>query len=467
MDDTKPQQNELGIEPIGRLLVKFSVPSMVSLLVNSIYNMVDQIFIGQGVGFLGNAATNVAFPFVTLSLSLALLISDGCASNLSLRLGAGDRRSAEQGFGNALVLSTVAGIVIMVLGTLFLRPMLLLFGSTQTVLPYAIDYTGIMLWGIPFVSISIVISSAIRADGNPRYSMFCMLVGAIANTILDPIFIFVFNWGVKGAALATVIGQVLNFLLCIRYIPKFQHITLTREVMKLRGAVVKTVCLLGISSFINQIAIMLVQIVVNNTVTFYGAQSVYGEDIPLTCFGIVMKVNQIIMALIIGIAGGAQPIIGFNYGAEKFDRVRKTYLLAVSCASVFAVAGFLVFQITPETIIAIFGQENELYQTFAVQCFKTVLLALFLNGFQMVTAQFFQAIGKPHKAVALSLSRQILFLIPLLIFLPRMFGLDGALYAFPCADVLAFLLAFTFILFEIRLLSRQHSEQQKALGNES
>lgn len=465
MDDAKALQNELGIEPIGRLLAKFSIPSMISLLVNSLYNIVDQIFIGQGVGFLGNAATNVAFPFVTLSLSVALLISDGCASNLSLRLGAGDRRSAEQGFGNALVLSGLTGIIIVLLGSLFLEPMLLLFGSTQTVLPLAMDYTGIMLWGIPFVSVSIVISSAVRADGNPRYSMICMLAGAVVNTILDPMFIFVFKWGVKGAALATIIGQIVNFLLCVRYIPRFRHITLSREAMKLRGAVCKAVCMLGISSFITQISIMFVQIVVNNTVTFYGAQSIYGEDIPLTCFGIVMKVNQIIMALIIGVAGGAQPIIGFNYGAEKYDRVRKTYLLAVGCATCFATAGFLIFQFAPEAIIAIFGQENELYQTFAVQCFRTVLLVVFLNGFQIVTSQFFQAIGKPQKAIVLSLSRQILFLIPLLILLPRAFGLDGALYAFPCADTLAFLLSLTVVLFELRLLTRQHTAQQDAAEN--
>ncbi len=452
MQKNASARNELGTKSVGKLLLQFSVPSMISMLVNSLYNLVDQIFIGQGVGYLGNAATNVAFPFVTLSLALALLVSDGCAANMSLSLGAGDQEKANKGLAGSLLLAATFGILLFAVGSIFLTPLLRLFGSTETVLPYAQDYTRITLLGMPFVIVSITLSAVIRADGSPRYAMVCMLVGALINTVLDPLFIFVFRWGVKGAAWATIIGQFANFLLTVRYLFRLRHVRLVRKYVRYDLRIMGHVCLLGISSFINQVAIMLVQIVVNNTVTRYGAQSIYGADIPLTCFGIVMKVNQIIAAFIIGIGSGAQPIVGFNYGAGQYARVRRTYALAVSAATFFSVVGFLVFQLIPDKIILLFGQENALYNEFAVLCFRRVLLCVFALGFQMVTSGFFQSIGKAKISALLSLSRQVMFLIPLMLLLPLAFGLNGALFAFPIADTAAALLAAVFVVRELRLL---------------
>lgn len=454
METQQPQGNELGILPVWKLLVKFSVPGMISLLVNSLYNIVDQVFIGQGVGYLGNGATNVAFPFVTLSLAVSLLISDGCAANMSLRLGEGNRQKAEEGIGNALTLSIIVSLILLVIGFVFLKPMLLLFGATPAVLPYAIDYTRIVLFGLPFMAVGITLGGVIRADGAPQFSMVCMLAGAILNTILDPIFIFVFHWGVQGAALATILGQILTLSVSLLYVKRSRHITFRRDAMRLNGSTCRVIAALGISSFITQLAIFVLQIIVNNTVTHYGALTAFGSDIPLTCFGIVIKVNQIVMAFIIGIAGGAQPIIGFNYGARLYDRVKKTYLYSAGAATVFALLGFVVFQFFTQPVINIFGQNDALYNEFALMAFRIVLFFVFLEGFQMVTSLFFQAIGKPLKAVILSLSRQILLLVPLLLILPLYMGLNGALYAFPAADVIAFILAFFFIAYELKHLGQ-------------
>lgn len=432
--------NPLGYEPLPKLLRSFAVPSVIAMLVSSLYNIVDQIFIGQGVGYLGNAATNVAYPLTTICLAIALLIGIGSASRFSLSLGAGEPEQAARVVGNAIAMMAVLGILYALLVELFLHPLLLAFGATPDVMPYAIEYTRITALGMPLLIVTNAMSNLARADGSPKYSMTCMLVGAVINTILDPTFIFVFHQGVAGAALATVIGQFFSFLLAVRYAFRFQHINLRREHLRLSLSESLQTASLGMSSSLNQVAITFVQIVINNSLTHYGASSIYGTDIPLAACGIVMKTNAILLAVVIGISQGSQPIIGFNYGAKQYDRVRGIYRLAIGCNLVVSLVGFLLFQFCPRQIISIFGSGNALYFEFAVRFMRIFLFMVLVNGVQMLSSSFFSAIGKPVKGLVLSMTRQVLFLIPLLLLLPiLMGGIDGILFAGPVADTMAFL----------------------------
>ncbi len=443
------RRNEFADVPINKLLFRFAVPGIISLLVNSLYNIVDQIFIGWGVGYYGNAATNVSFPLVTLCLALGLWIGNGTAAVFSLKLGAGYKEEAAVTVGNNTVLSLITGIGVLVIGTLFLEPLLRLFGATDQVLPYAKTYAGICLLGMPFVVASLSIENVIRADGSPRFAMIATLSGAVINTILDPIFIFVFDWGVAGAAYATVIGQGVACLLFLSYLPKFKLIKYSIKHWRLRGSVCRNIFSMGAASFLTQSAFLVLQIVMNNTLGHYGALSPYGEVIPLACMGIVMKVNQIMIAFVIGISIGVQPIIGYNYGAGAYGRVREAYRLAVIASSVISGVGFLLFQLFPVAIINVFGQENQYYVSFAVKCFRIYLMLVFTAGFQIISANFFQSLGKPLKAAALTLSRQVLFLIPLIYLFSWLFGLEGILYAGPAADLLAAAVTATFIFKEL------------------
>lgn len=409
---TNVKANPLETEKISKLIILFSVPSIISMVVNALYNIVDQIFIGQGVGYLGNGATNVIMPMTVIIIALSLLVGDGAAAYLSLKLGEGNGNAAAKGIGNALCATLAIGVVLCILFNIFLKPLCILFGATEGILPYAIDYGRIISFGVPFAAISSSMAGIIRADGNPKYSMAGLLIGCITNIILDPIFIFVFHWGVKGAAFATIIGQIFNTILYIAYIKKFKSITLDKSSFILSGKVLAKVGSLGISSFITQIAIVLTMAISNNMLVSYGAKSIYGSDIPLTTIGITMKVNQIIMAVIIGLSTGAQPIFGYNYGCGQKDRVKQTYRVVLSIATLFLVLAFCIFQFAPMSIVKLFGSESDLYNDFAVKCFKIFLLACPINGLQMVTGIFFQAIGKPTQATILSLSRQIIFLLP-------------------------------------------------------
>ena len=406
---TNVKANPLETEKISKLIILFSVPSIISMVVNALYNIVDQIFIGQGVGYLGNGATNVIMPMTVIIIALSLLVGDGAAAYLSLKLGEGNGNAAAKGIGNALCATLAIGVVLCILFNIFLKPLCILFGATEGILPYAIDYGRIISFGVPFAAISSSMAGIIRADGNPKYSMAGLLIGCITNIILDPIFIFVFHWGVKGAAFATIIGQIFNTILYIAYIKKFKSITLDKSSFILSGKVLAKVGSLGISSFITQIAIVLTMAISNNMLVSYGAKSIYGSDIPLTTIGITMKVNQIIMAVIIGLSTGAQPIFGYNYGCGQKDRVKQTYRVVLSIATLFLVLAFCIFQFAPMSIVKLFGSESDLYNDFAVKCFKIFLLACPINGLQMVTGIFFQAIGKPTQATILSLSGKSFF----------------------------------------------------------
>lgn len=450
----KTLQNPLGTQPIGRLMARFAVPCIISLVVNALYNIVDQIFIGWGVGYLGNGATNVVFPLTVIALAFALLIGDGGAAWFSLKLGAGERDKAQKGVANALTLLIIAGVAIFALTSILLRPLCQLFGATEVIMPYALEYGGIITIGLPFVIIGTGLNSIIRADGSPKYAMFSMILGAVINTILDPVFIFVFDMGVQGAAIATVIGQVASFAVSVAYLPRFKNLRITRKDMRLNRRTTGRVLSLGVSSFINQAAITVVMGVTNNMLIYYGAQSVYGAEIPLTALGIVMKVNQIMIAVLIGIATGAQPIIGYNYGAGNRARVMKTYKIAVIAASAFSVACFLCFTLLPEQIVLLFGSGEALYMEFAVKCFRIFLCLCAFTGFQKVSAIFLQSIGRPVQSAAISLARQVICLVPAAIILPLFLGVEGVLWAGPLADGLALVLTVVIMIVELRRLKK-------------
>lgn len=448
-------ENPLAYEDISKLLRGFAIPSITATLVSSLYNIVDQVFIGQGVGYLGNAATNVSYPLSTICLAISLLLGIGSAARFSLYLGKGEPDKAAQLAGNGVLLMAGAGVIYLVIGEAFLTPLLRVFGATEEVLPYAQQYAGVVLLGMPFLILTNGISNLIRADGSPRYSMFCMLAGAIVNTILDPVFIFGMKWGVFGAALATILGQFLSFFLAMRYLWHFQTIRLTRRcfVLDLRDSL--RTLYMGISSCINQVAITLVQIVLNNSLTYYGAASIYGTDIPLAACGIVMKTNAILLSIIVGISQGVQPIIGFNYGARKFDRVRQAYLLAIKWNFVVSAVGFVLFQFLPGPIISIFGSGDELYFEFSILFMRTFLFMVLVNGVQLLSSNFFTAIGKALKGLLLSLTRQVFFLIPLILILPLKFGIFGVLLAGPIADFVAFVVSVLLVRREFKNLQAQ------------
>lgn len=436
--------NPLVTEKVERLILKFSIPAIISMLVSSLYNIVDQIFIGQGVGLLGNAATNIAFPITIICTATALLLGIGSASNFNLSSGAGEQECACRYAGTGLAMLMLCGVTIAVIVLLFLDPLLHVFGVTKDVLPYAQDYTGITAFGIPFLILTTGGNHLIRADRSPTYSMTCIMIGAVINTILDPLFIFVFGWGIKGAAWATVIGQIVSGILVVVYFWKFRNMSLTSEMLKPRIRYLKAIISLGLASCINQIAMAIVQIVLNNILRYYGGNSVYGSDIPIACVGVISKVNQVFMAICIGISQGSQPIWGFNYGAKKYDRVRQAYCYSVTACTVIATIFFLCFQLFPHQIVGIFGTGSDLYFQFAERYLKIFMFMTFANGIQPMSSGFFTSIGKAKLGIVMSLTRQVIFLLPLIVIFPLFMGIDGVMYAGPIADAAAFVLAIVF-----------------------
>ena len=426
-------------------------------MVASLYNIVDQIFIGRGIGINGNAATNVAFPLTTICVSISLFLGLGGASIYSISLGQGNKKKAADMIGNTIVLAIVFSLIFSIVVRVFVKKFMIMFGATQEVLQYAIDYTSITSIGfIPFV-FSTVMSHIIRADGSPKYSMFSVLIGAAVNIILDPIFIFKFNMGISGAALATIIGQFISFFITLRYVFKFKNITFNRYSFNLYSENVLKIFSLGASGGINQFSMMIVQITMNNVLSYYGALSIYGGNIPLAVSGIIAKINMLIMAFIIGSGQGSQPIIGFNYGAKNYDRVIETYKLTVSITTIVALISFLIFQIFPRQVVSIFGDGSELYFQFAERYMRVYMALMIVNGIQPVSGTFFTSIGKAFKGAFIAMTRQLLFLFPLIIILPRIFGIDGIMYAGPIADGIALIVTIIFVSLEIKKIKKLKS----------
>ena len=455
------KQNPLGTEKISTLLRQFAIPSVIAMLVSALYNMVDQFFIGNSIGMLGNAATNVAFPLTTVSTALALLCGIGGAANFNISMGRKDPEKARRYMGAAFTMLLTLGIVLCVVSKAFLEPMLNIFGATADVLPYAMTYTGITSFGFPFLILTTGGTNLIRGDGSPRYSMMCNLAGAIINTILDPLFIFVLDWGMAGAAWATVLGQFVSGMMVLCYIPRFKTLKLNVSDFRLS----KTFCLpifaLGLTSFFNQCAMMVVQVVLNNTMTHYGALSVYGSEIPLACSGIVAKVSMLFFSVVIGICQGMQPIVSFNFGASNFKRVKETVILACKAAAAISIVAFLCFQLFPRQIIGFFGGGSPEYFDFAERYFRIYMFFICVNFLQPITSNFFTAVGMPKRGVFLSLTRQIIFLLPLLVVLPIFFGIEGAMFAAPIADFAAAALAIIFLRAEFKSLPNLNADEKK------
>lgn len=454
------KQLDLGKERIGKLLRTFAIPCIISLVVNALYNMVDQIFIGWGVSYLGNGATNVIFPITILCMAFSLMFGDGTSAYLSLKLGEKKKKEAGKGVCNGIILSVIVSIILAVIILSFLPQLVTIFGGTDNLRQFALDYGYIIGIGLPFVMIGTTLNSIIRADGSPKYAMISMVLGAILNIILDPIAIFVFDMGIKGAALATVISQFFTFAMNIIYIRKFKSIEVTKEDFKPKLKIMKNVSILGISSFITQMAIVIVITTENTLYNLYAVDSKFGADIPITVHGIVMKINMILTSIIIGIAAGSQPIIGYNYGAKNYDRVKKTLKMVLGISTIVSVVSFILFQTIPETLISIFGSGDELYNEFACLTFRIFLMLTVCNGIQIASGIFFQAVGKPAKSAFITLSRQILFFVPAGIILTKHIGVMGVLYAGPVADALAFIVAVILLIFEVKKLNKK-SEQKE------
>lgn len=450
MNERRNIMNPLVTERIEKLIAKFAIPAIISMLVSSLYNIVDQIFIGQGVGMLGNAATNIAFPISIICTATALLLGIGSASNFNLKSGAGESEEASKIVGTGLAMLVICGVIIAVVVLFFLDPLLQLFGVTPDVLPYAQDYTGITAFGIPFLILTTGGNHLIRADRSPTYSMACMLTGAIINTILDPLFIFGFHWGIKGAAWATIIGQIISGILVIVYFLRFRKLELSWSMLRPKGKYLRAIVSLGMASCINQIAMAIVQIVMNNTLRHYGAESMYGTDIPLACVGVISKVNMVFMAICIGISQGCQPIWGFNYGAGQYDRVKQTYKKAFQISLTIGIIFFLCFQLFPRQLVSIFGTGSEEYFRFAERYFRIFMLMTFINGIQPMSSGFFTSIGKAKLGIVVSLTRQIIFLLPLILIFPLFMGIDGVMYAGPIADGAAAVVAIGYSVRELK-----------------
>ena len=447
-------QNPLGFEPIGRLLLKFALPSVVAMLVNAIYNIVDQIFIGQGVGYLGNAATTIAFPVVTIILAASTLLGAGGSAYAAIKLGEHDEKEAEHTVGNVFALSVLAGVILAAAGLVFLDPLIRLFGASENTMEYARQYTSIILLAAPFNVLGVSMSNLARTDGNPMLSMYSILIGAVLNVFLDPLFIFVFHWGVAGAAIATGLSQVISAVVLVYYFIRRSHMRLTWRSMKLNAGICRRMSILGISSCALQLASTLLNIILNNVLVLYGEQSNVGGDIALSAMGIVMKISMIIIAICIGIGVGSQPILGFNRGAEQPERIRKAYVLALIMSTSVTCIGWLLCETIPDKILLLFGKENAVFTEFAVKSMRIFLGGMFAAGMQIVTTNYFQATGQPLKANILSMLRQVLLLIPLLLILPQFMGLDGVLYAGVAADLLTACIVAVFVGIELRKLNQ-------------
>lgn len=443
-------KNPLGTEKISRLLSQFAIPSIIAMLVSSLYNIVDQFFIGQKIGELGNAATNIAFPLSISCVAIALLFGIGGASAFNLSMGQEKKDEAVYYMGNAAVMMFGCGLILTIVTELFLEPLLNFFGSPADVLDYAITYTRIVGLGFPFLIFATGGGHLIRADGSPGFTMICNLVGAVINTALDALFVFGLDWGMAGAAWATIIGQAVSFAMAVWYLCHCKTVKLKRRHLAIKRQYVARLSSLGAAPCSNQLAMMVVQIVMNKSLKYYGRISSYGESIPIACVGIITKVNQVYLAFIIGLSQGLQPIVSFNYGAGRYKRVKEAFIKAITVGLILSVMAFLSFQFLPRQIISIFGDGSEKYYRFAINYFRIFLFFTFINFMQPISSNFLTSIGKPKRGIFLSLTRQIIFLLPLIIILPPFVGIDGIMYAGPAADGMAGITAIAMVFMELR-----------------
>lgn len=450
----KQKENPLGYIPLGKLLKNMAIPAIIANIVNALYNIVDQIFIGHYVGYLGNAATTIAFPITTICLSLGVMIGIGTAANFNLSLGKKEVYRAEKIVGSSFLFTIFIGILLCLIIRFNIDNLLYLFGATDEIFIYAKEYVSITTYGIPFYLITLATNPLIRADRSPKYAMFTVLIGAVLNIILDFIFVVLFDKGIAGAAIATVLSQITSAIFVLNYYRNFKSITILKSNFKIKFNLIKDIVYLGMASFVFQISTTIIQITTNNVLKFYGNESIYGSDIPIAVSGIVAKINVIFVAIILGIVQGSQPIVSFNYGAKKYLRVRDTYKKVVSYAAVISLIFFTIFQTFPKNIISIFGSGSELYFEFGVSYMRYFMLFMFLNGVLIASSTFFSSIGKAQKGAFITITKQIFILLPTLILLPKIMGINGIFYAIPIADLSSFFIAITFIYIEFKKMPK-------------
>lgn len=429
----------LGTEKVSRLLGKFAVPCIFSLIISCLYNIVDQIFVGNGIGYLGNGATGVIFPITVVGWGMSLFFGDGAAAHLSVSLGRNETENIHRGVGNAILCSFLSGVVIIAVSYLCGDSLLMMIGATDANLAMAHDYGFIIYAMMPLAMVQNTLASIIRADGSPRYAMGAMLAGAVINIIGDPVAIFVLQLGIKGAAYATILGQFVSFVICAAYLTKSRTFHILAASFRPDFALLKRIMALGTSSLLTQLSIVVITVVNNILLVRYGAASVYGEDIPLGAFVVIMKLFQIVLNIAIGIAAGAQPIVGYNYGAGKYGRVRELLKLIVGWTAGVCLVCTVLFEAVPQIFIRMFGADGvdgELYMEFAVRCLRIYLSLIIFTCVQKVCAIFLQSIGHVKAAAPLSVLRDV-FLIVLSLIEPAFLGVTGVFWAAPAADILA------------------------------
>ena len=456
------QINYLGEEKISKLMLKFSIPCILSLLVSALYNIVDQIFIGNSeLSALGNAATGVVFPIFIIAQAFAWCFGDGCAAYLNICQGKKDTKNAPVCIGSGITITLITSIVLVAIFFPFKTQILTLFGASENSIGMAIEYFDIILLFFPIFMLMNMMNSVIRADGSPAGSMASMLTGAIVNIILDPVFIFGLHWGMKGAALATVIGQTVSFVISVIYFFHTKTFRLTWKHYIPKFSVFSTALKLGISSFITQMTIVIISLVCNMMLAKYGALSRYGVDIPIAIIGIESKVFTVVINIVVGIILGCQPIISYNYGAKNYARVKLTYRYVLTSTIVIGLVSTLLFELAPNLIVGMFGQPTNIpnpedYWHFAELTFRIFLSLVTFTCTIKMTSIFFQAVGKPVHAVVSSVTRDIICFVPLVLILPRFFGVEGVLFAAPVADFIAMIVAVSMTVRFMRSLGKEN-----------
>lgn len=443
-------KNHLGEESIGKLLLKYSIPAIIGMLVNALYNIVDRMFIGRipDVGSLALTGVGITMPIMSILLACGMLIGIGATANISLNLGRGKRDIAEKLIGNSITLSLILGAFITIIALIFLNPILNIFGASDNTLIYAKQYITIILFGCTFNILSFSLSSTVRADGNPKMASLTMVIGCITNVILDYVFVFILNMGIKGAAFATAISQALSFFIILYYYTKGKsNLKLKLSNLKLEKSLVLMTFSIGVAPFATQIANSLVQVIANNSL------KVYGNDLSIAAMTIIGSINMVFMMPIFGINQGCQPIIGFNYGAKKYDRAKKTFLIATITATIICIVGGILIQFFPEVAISMFNNDPEL-STVAIKGVRIYLLMMPIVGINIVATSYFQSIGKAKLSMFVSLLRQVILLIPFTLILPLFIGLDGVWAAGAFADFFSVVITIILIKKEFKSLNK-------------
>ncbi len=436
----------LGKEKIAKLMAKFCIPCVLSLLVSALYNIVDQIFVGNSeLSTLGNAATGIVFPIFIIAQGFAWYFGDGAAAYINIHQGSGDTSKIHKCVGTGITLTLIVSIILLAVFYPLKTQILTVFGASENSIVYAVEYFDIILGFFPVYMLSNMINAVIRADGSPSWSMLSMLAGAIANIILDPIFIFVCKWGMFGAAWATVIGQIISFIISIIYLFRTKTFRLTFKSLIPNLKDYSEAFKLGLSSLITQMTIVVISLVCNIMLAKYGSMSKYGADIPIAVIGIESKVFTVVINIVVGVVLGCQPIIGYNIGAKNFDRIKKLYLSILLCTVIVGIISTVLFEIAPKTVVGMFGKPTNIpnpddYWEFACKTFRIFLALLIFTCTIKMSSIFFQAVGKPIFAVLTSLIRDVICFVPLICILPIFYGIDGVLFSAPIADLIAMII---------------------------